>query len=35
MDTEDDQAPEERTECVGTCMVCLPDCPVHRAGARK
>jgi hypothetical protein len=23
-------SPEDRTECVGTCMVCHPHCGVHR-----
>ncbi len=26
---------EDRTECVGTCMVCDPKCPVHALRARE
>ncbi|HNR30648.1 MAG TPA: hypothetical protein PKI11_07145 [Candidatus Hydrogenedentes bacterium] len=26
---------EDRTECVGTCIVCDPNCPVHELRARE
>lgn len=34
-DEDNEEAEETRTECVGTCMVCLPDCPVHTARRKK
>lgn len=27
--------PEDRTECVGTCIVCDPQCPVHALRAEE
>lgn len=35
MTVQDARAYEDRTECVGTCIVCDPKCPVHERRARE